>query len=166
MITCEGLVLGQPNSAKELCRSNILLRERSVLEYGYLSLLHPGLPCLKRAETKTLKLWENTCENIQILENTRETEGRRCAIMEILALAKNKTLQFKVRMTFQEKQQNQPVRRNAYTITGEMTPLHTHFPSKQLQANQGLKNILYCLKKDGIPILRPGSCISSFRIQI
>lgn len=35
-------------------------------------------------------------------EKQRETEGRRCAIMEILALAKQKTLKFKVRMTFQE----------------------------------------------------------------
>jgi len=74
MVTHEGPVLGQTTLAKELCRSNTLPRERSIAEYGYLSLLAPSAPLPKTAETKPLKLLENTCANIQILEKTSKRQ--------------------------------------------------------------------------------------------
>lgn len=94
-VTHEGLVLGQPTSAEELCRGNTLLRERSILEYGHLALLHPALPCQKE-QKQSLWSWGKTPGKIYRFRSKtmRDTEGRRCAITEILAPANRKALMF------------------------------------------------------------------------
>lgn len=57
-------VFWQITSAKALSRSKPIPKERSILEHGYLSLLHPALPCQKSRnnvfEVVGKHLWKHT----------------------------------------------------------------------------------------------------------